>query len=366
MITIVLTLSVRILEWYTLGRIWNVPEGFGVGRLITVYLMAFFFPMIAVRDMIIKFVEIRWAKDNQSHVESALRSAYDGTGYWVNVCPKTRSAHLINRNEICLEATSWKKSILSYFQRPIVCVPPQCEVLTKIHKEDVPLLLKHKICISQSRITKDTSITTKTCFIIFTLYWAYVISKYTYCLWMFRYIPESYTAQFMFPPSIFIPLLYSSGKCIAPVFVTVESDPHSLHKDFNTIGTVSQVNEDIYLEKITDSKDSVRRKVLIWYQIEQALGSVLYLFLQFGAFYGTGRLLDFGVEGIFPEPPVPLSMIAAFLGINIEAIAHSTLCLIELGKAYFANRFILLLLFLLEKPWMLISIIAMGCIVLFE
>ncbi|KAK9762707.1 hypothetical protein K7432_011300 [Basidiobolus ranarum] len=352
----------RLLERYTLGRIGNVPNGFGVGKLIAACFVVFCFPMVAVRNIITQFVEIRWAKDNQSHVESALRSAYDGTGFWVNACPKNRSARLINRNEICLDG-SWKKTILSYFQRPTICVPPQCEVLTKIHEEDVPLLLKHKICISQSRIVKDTSPTTKICLIIFTLYWAYVISKYTYCLWMFHYIPESYQAQFMFPVSIFIPLLYSSGKCIAPVFVTVESDPHSLRKDFNIMGTVNQVNEDVYQEKISDSKESARRKILIWYRIEQVLGSIVYLVLQFGAYYGVGQLMVFGVEGTFPQRSPPMALVAMVSAVYVEAIAHTTLCLIQLGKAYFTNRFILLLLSLSGKVWRLITIIARVCVV---
>ncbi|ORX96126.1 hypothetical protein K493DRAFT_21050 [Basidiobolus meristosporus CBS 931.73] len=364
MLNLVLTLFlVRILERYILGRIQNVPRGSGVVRQAAECLKIFFFPMIAVRKIITQFVEIRLAKDNQSHMESALRAAYDGSAFWVNVCPKDRSARMIPRNAIIVDGASWKKPILSVFQRPTLCVPPQCEVLTEIHHDDIPLLLKHKISISQSRIAKDSSITTKVCFGALALYWAYIISKYTYCLWMFQYIPQSYQGQYMFPASILVTLLYSSGRCIAPVFVSVESDDYSLRKDFTAMGAMNHINEDIYTEKISDVKEHVHRKVLIWYRMEQLLGSVLYLISLFGVFYILSVVFTIGIEGIYPgtnpvlSQNVYSSVVASF--VIIEPMAHSVVCLLQLGQAYFSNMFISLLLSLLEKVCRAIRFIAM-------
>ncbi|ORX95468.1 hypothetical protein K493DRAFT_314992 [Basidiobolus meristosporus CBS 931.73] len=335
--SIITLLLVRVLERYALERIQNVPRSFSIGRLFIAYFNTFAMPMIAVRGILTQWVEIRLTKDNQSHLESALRSTYDGTAFWVNACPKTRSAQVIRREELHLDATSWKKTVLDYFQRPTICLPSHCEVLTKIHKEDIPLLLKYKIRVSQDYITKDRSITTKMCFIVIALYWAYIFGKYAYCLWMFRHIPKSYQAFYMFPPSMLIPFLYTSGKCEGPVFVSVESDGHSLRKDFMLFGATNLVSEDVYVEKISEAKDAVREKILKRHWVEQVLGSVLYLFLQFGITYGMSKLVRIGAEGVHPAKAPSSRMVAVFLAVNLEALIHSVFCIVNLGWVFVSN-----------------------------
>ncbi|ORX95032.1 hypothetical protein K493DRAFT_315232 [Basidiobolus meristosporus CBS 931.73] len=172
----------------------------------------------------------------------------------------------------------------------------------------------------------------------------YAISTITYCLWTMHHIPEAYQTINLVDVAMVIPLLYSFGKCIAPVFITLESDDFHASKYFVQMTENNQSNEDIYVGKVSSTKESVHKETMLRYAMEQAIGSVAYTILYFVMKFILRRLYSYGIEGIYPlmkEPSIifPMRVIGMHFayGRSAEALVHSVARLVRVGQQYFTN-----------------------------
>ncbi|KAK9765675.1 hypothetical protein K7432_005796 [Basidiobolus ranarum] len=340
-----LGLGVYFLGNLVFRRIQNIPGNITRPGLISEYFFAILFPMDSIRNFITQFVEITLAKDH-SHLESALRSAYAGNGYWVNATPKNRAFQVIVKDSLVGHGSWLANMIMHPLHKHTIRVPTECESLIKMSKDDVSLILKHRTSTTQGRITKDNTIVTKLCFLISTLSWTYTVSAYAYYIWTVQHIPLEYEPNLLFITSIIIPFLWTGGRCIAPVFVSLESDELYLKKDFIQLTDSNKACEDVIGEKISDTKESIQREVYKQYTFERTVGSLTYLFLYLFITYASQKIRSYGIEGTYPNPEPERSEMAFmtlffklfYYGKYMEATVHSAKCLTELGQAYLANQ----------------------------
>ncbi|ORX95029.1 hypothetical protein K493DRAFT_315229 [Basidiobolus meristosporus CBS 931.73] len=341
---ILLSVIFAIMLRLVLRRIQVVPNALTSFGLFKEYLYAILFPMDSVRNYITQFVEIKSTQASQNQIESALRAAYSGNGYWVNVSPKARAVSALTRGEIVSEARGLKKMMMTSFYKHNICLPEQCQYVSAVVKDDAQLILSNKISISQSRIAEDKSLLTKVCFLLVAMYTMYAISTITYCLWTMHYIPAAYRTINLVDVAMVIPLLYPFGKCIAPVFITLESDDFHASKYFVQMTENNQSNEDIYIGKVSSTKESVHKETMLRYALEQAIGSIIYTALHFMMSYTLEGVYLYGVEGSYPinqeQPPhffVSILFGPFTYGKSAEAIVHSVTHSVRFGQLYFTN-----------------------------
>ncbi|KAK9762870.1 hypothetical protein K7432_010964, partial [Basidiobolus ranarum] len=284
-----------------------IPTEPTVSGLILEYAQIIWFPIIPIRNLITQFVEIKFARNQDSQVESALRSTFDGTGYWINAIPRARKPPCIDKDLIVGYGSGLKNSILRPFHKHTIQLPIECEAITKISKEDIPLLLQHKFTVTQSRVTRDTTIVTKVCYTILILHWLCAISSYAYALWTTGWFP--FNSHYFEIISIVAPLLYTFEKSVAPVFVSLESDELFLKKDFVLVAERNTIPDHFTKEKVSNTKESVAREIHIRYSIERVVGSLtcLLLFVILGQMQRWGNGSDSEMTENPPMAPVDIN-----------------------------------------------------------
>ncbi|KAK9718597.1 hypothetical protein K7432_005370 [Basidiobolus ranarum] len=324
-------------------RLQIVPRNFTSWGLMKEYFYAILFPMDSIRNYITQYVEIKSTGGMQGHLESALRSAYAENGYWVNACPKNVNVTVIKRDTAFTEATSVTKAFTSLLHKHTMNIPSDCVLLTKIRKCDIPLILKHKVSVSQGRITKDDTTTTKVCALIVLLGCCYAVPTYLLITWNLTLSSvqhELYLTAFISNAIIFVPLFYTFGKCVAPVFVSLESDGPFLNTDFTLLSDSLRLNEEEGLDEWPkDTKESTERRVRIRYELERVIGSVVYLAMYLLLIFTTEQPTYRYIRGLTRMSYKSFEKPTLFPA--VEAILHCVLCLITLGKLYFTSRRVL-------------------------
>ncbi|ORX95031.1 hypothetical protein K493DRAFT_301710 [Basidiobolus meristosporus CBS 931.73] len=320
-----------------LRRMQIIPGSLSTLGLIKEYLWALAFPMDPIRDYITQFVEIKSAGGMQGHAESVLRSAYAGNGYLVDACPKNTNIVTFKKDTVFTEASPPTRFLTSVLHKHTVKIPSDCVLLTKVREQDASLIIKQRFSVSQGRITQDDTTTTKVCALVILLACAYAVPAYfcgTY-IWRLPSGHEPYLSAFINNAIIFSPLFYTFGKCIAPVFITLESDQLSLNPDFTLLSEPSSCEN--LSEKPSETKDVIERKVKLRYLLEKTIGSMVYTVLYVMLAFATESPMYWftpEIGWVYSYQPQPVE---TFFPI-IETIIHNMLCLNALAMVYFTDR----------------------------
>ncbi|KAK9720804.1 hypothetical protein K7432_003868 [Basidiobolus ranarum] len=332
-------------------RIQSIPSKLTAPGVIREYISVLLLPMDPVRNLITQFIEIQMTKNHDSQIESVLRSVYDGSAYWMDVTPRAKQFKCYDKLSVVGYGSRLKNAILHPFYKHNVYVPAECQALVKISKEEIPLLLRHKFTIPQSRIAQDTTLATKVCYVAITLIWIYEISTTGYSLCTSQQIRATQIPLSLIKTSIIVPLLYTFEKSIAPVFVSLESDELYLKKDFIQLAESKGISDTVG-EKASDIKDSVQREVHITYLTQRAVGSMVYLVLHFFMDYVMSALYHYSLiymhaDSILEDPISNGLLIMVFAHRFLEAELHTLKCLVDLIQGHVTNKKVEKLIFLL-------------------
>ncbi|ORX84052.1 hypothetical protein K493DRAFT_307494 [Basidiobolus meristosporus CBS 931.73] len=245
-------------------------------------------PATVVRRYITQLMSSKLTKADQRSMDVILRSALDGTAYWVGALTQESDT-----GKIVIEDSKSRLSNmleLSPIDQPGIRVTTDYTYLTKVKEADIPVLLENDISVyylPDSKVLYYLSKLGCLCVLSYWLFEAYVI---VHGFMSLGCIPECRDAIDLMRPALFIPFFYNNSIYKGPVFITLKTgdDPclskSSVKPDeefmFNEIRSKEHPGVDVPNPK----------KVLTWYRIQRFLGSFLYMIPFYLAYFGLSSL----------------------------------------------------------------------------
>ncbi|ORX84050.1 hypothetical protein K493DRAFT_387588 [Basidiobolus meristosporus CBS 931.73] len=310
------------------------------------YDLAVGFPICALRHYITQLVNIELIPTNQKVLKEVIRSAIEGSAYWVNHPERDNAANASSSTENTDIESKSSKLVLSPVDQPDIRISTEYGPLIKVKDEDIHLLLENEISISHVPESKLLSYLKKLGFWCALLYWVYVIHEIFQSWLSLGYVTDGQILTNLTNPFFLIPLLHNTSVYKPMLFITVETGdfpPSMAFAKLDARDEKSNTCDASNTPEIPGSSKSMQREALIRYSIQRILGSILYMILYYPLYFGLAALTTSRADTAFSQVELTYLIFIRYC-LLAEPIVPCIRSLVTLGQVTFYHPNVLRLL----------------------